>query len=374
MSKDDTFLFAPENCHEPLLDALPRTLGLPQFRRLLEQASPLEKPADLLNAWREAARSRLRALILGSFPEGKGPGGDLRVRVEFTRDLTLPDGTICTETRFVFTSETNADVPCHLLLPTGTDNKRRFPLAICLQGHTTGMHISLGRALRDGDEKAISGGDRDFALQAARRGYAALALEMRAFGEREPGGTLGKLGSDRRCQYAATTALLLGRTLLGERVWDVSRAIDVVNAAFADRVDTGRVLCMGNSGGGTVTYYAAALDERITAAMPSCSVCTFKDSIGRIPHCVDNYVPGIGQYFEMGDIAALIAPRPLVVVAGETDPIFPVAGVREAFATIQDFYTAAGAPGSCRLVIGDGGHRFYAGDAWPVLESLLDRA
>ena len=73
--------------------------------------------------------------------------------------------------------------------------------------------------------------------------------------------------------------LLLGRTMIGERVWDVSRANDALGA-FPE-VDVDRVACMGNSGGGATTFYAACLEPRIRVAMPSCSVCTYRDSIFR---------------------------------------------------------------------------------------------
>ena len=72
----------------------------------------------------------------------------------------------------------------------------------------------------------------------------------------------------------------------------------------------------------------------------------------------------------MADFAGLIAPRPLVVVAGHDDPIFPLAGVEEAFADIQAIYAAAGAPDRCRLVVGDGGHRFYPEEGWPVFRQM----
>jgi hypothetical protein len=127
---------------------------------------------------------------------------------------------------------------------------------------------------------------------------------------------------------------------------------------------------MGNSGGGTITYFAACLDERIGIAMPSCYVCTFRDSIGMIDHCECNYLPGILQFFEMGDLACLIAPRPLVIVAGREDPIFPFDGVEETFDTIQRIYAAAGAPDRCKMVVGPEGHRFYAGLAWPSFREL----
>src|SRR5699024_8926586 len=121
---------------------------------------------------------------------------------------------------------------------------------------------------------------------------------------------------------------------------------------------------MGNSGGGTVTTYGAAALNRVKLAMPSCANCTFAKSIMRIHHCIDNYIPGILKYGEMGDILGAIAPKPLVIVAGQEDKIFPVDGVKEAFATAQSVYSAAGEKDNINLVIGPGGHRFYAKQGW----------
>ena len=72
----------------------------------------------------------------------------------------------------------------------------------------------------------------------------------------------------------------------------------------------------------------------------------------------------------MGDLSGLIAPRPLVIVAGKEDKIFPIEGVKECYETAKRFYKLAGAKDKCRLVIGDGGHRFYADDSWPVFREL----
>jgi pimeloyl-ACP methyl ester carboxylesterase len=117
--------------------------------------------------------------------------------------------------------------------------------------------------------------------------------------------------------------------------------------------------------------YAAALLPRLSFAMPSCSFCTFADSIMSIYHCGDNYIPGILQYAEAADVMGLFAPKPLVIVTGRQDPIFPLAGVRKAFRDLQKIYDAAGAKNNCRLVIGEGGHRFYADDAWPKLLKMI---
>ena len=264
--------------------------------------------------------------------------------------------------RFSFTSEPGVDVPGYILWPATPPER----VIICLQGHSSGMHISLGIAKEEGDEATIAGG-RDFAVQAVKRGYAAVVIEQRCFGERQAVRGVGSRGE--RCHRASMNSLLMGRTMIGERVWDISRTLDLIEATPA--LAGLPVYCMGNSGGGTATYYAAALEPRLAGAMPSCAVCEFRMSITPIDHCVCNYVPGLLNWFEMGDLGVLIAPRPLLVVAGRTDPIFPLEGVRKAFSTIEQAYARAGAPASCRLLVGEGGHQFFPDEAWPAFESLL---
>jgi len=61
----------------------------------------------------------------------------------------------------------------------------------------------------------------------------------------------------------------MGRTTIGERVWDVSRLIDVIETEFSSKVNTEKICCIGNFGGETTTAYAATLDDRITLAMSS---------------------------------------------------------------------------------------------------------
>ena len=301
-------------------------------------------------AWQKSARARLNEL-LGLPLETCAPD----VRIEWQKDMGN-----YTETRFLFASEPGVDVLCHLLLPK---SEEKVPLVICLQGHSKGMHISLGRPKFPGDEESIAGGDRDFARQIIARGQAALAIEQRCFGER--GGT----PEGPACYQTAVQALLLGRTLLGERCWDVSRAIDVIETDFP-MIDTAKIAVMGNSGGGTASIYAAALDERIAAALPSCAFCGYLPSIGAQYHCSCNYVPGIARDFDMGDLAGLIAPRPMVIVNGLQDKIFPVDSAREQFVIAQQLYTAAGATDLLRHVIGPEGHRFYADAAWPVFDEI----
>lgn len=266
------------------------------------------------------------------------------------------------EIRFTFKSEENFTVPCHILLPKNVPAP--YVPVICIQGHSKGMHISLGRARYEGDEESINSGDRDFARRAVKEGCAAITMEQRYMGEL--GGT--EYGPD--CFSAALAALLYGRTAIGERVWDLTRLTDVLTDHF-DCLDMSRLVTLGNSGGGTTLFYHACLDKRVYCAVPSCSVCTYKDSIAAMEHCCCNYLPRIAEYFDMGDLGGLIAPRCLVVVNGKDDPIFPKSGVDEAMAQIKRLYSAAKVPDNVINVTGDGEHRFYADIAWKEIHRFL---
>lgn len=261
-----------------------------------------------------------------------------------------------TEYRMSVQTEPGYFVPCHLLLPK--NGREKVGLTICLSGHGTGMHIALGVPKTEKDEETLKGWPhRAMAPRAIRDGRAALVVEARNFGE----SSLEGYGNT--CTEAAKIAILAGRTVIGERVWDAMRILDVVLERF-DRIDREDIACTGNSGGGTATYYLACLEKRITLAAPSCAVCSFETSIAAMPHCMCNHVPGIRKYFEMGDLGGLIAPRPLIVAAGVEDAIFPIEGTRENFKTIQRLYAAAGAPQNCALVEGPSGHYNYADQIW----------
>ena len=271
---------------------------------------------------------------------------------------------LCGYTRIKFTVQTEEGyyVPCYFLVPDVKGKK--LPLTICLSGHGGGMHVAAGIAKNEKDEEALNEWHhRAMGLRAVKDGRCALVVEARNFGESSVN------GYGVSCTEAAKISLLMGRTVIGERVWDVMRILDAVTENF-DFVDMSDVVCTGNSGGGTAAYYVSALDERITACAPSCSVCNYEDSIAAMPHCICNHVPSIRKYFEMGDLACLIAPRKLVIGAGRTDDIFPIEGTKKAFEKIERIYDKAGAKNNCALVIGDGGHLNYADLIWEKLHEM----
>ena len=324
----------PQELHEQLLKRTPR------FRY---------QEGDVA-AWQQKAREQLAALL--SLDEI--PLCDPDLIIEWEADE--PD---YHEYRFTFQTEPGYRAAAHLLVPHGAENP---PVMICLQGHATGMHISLGRPKYEGDADDIAG-DRDYALQSVREGYAALALEQRAFGE------CGGTEKGPACNLAGSTALLLGRSLIGERVHDVMRTIDLLETGVFP-VNSKDVCITGNSGGGTTCIYAAAMDTRITACMPCCSFCGYLPSIGVQQHCMCNYIPGIARDFDMGDLGAMVAPRPFVAINGKLDPSFPVESAQEQLQITKAVYAALGQPDKCRLEIGPEGHRYYAFLAWPALKAV----
>lgn len=325
---------------------------------LIKQTEPAlrYKDGEDFAAWQAEARAKLRELLgLDNMKKAE----DDCFTVEYQKETEE-----YTEYRFTLQSEPGYTVPCVMRVPRGVAGKQ--PVMLTLQGHSTGMHISLGEAVFPNDVSLISGGDRDFVVRALKEGCIGVAIEQRNFGE--CGGNLKSGSPD--CHVSSMNAILNGRTTIGERVLDTTCVIDALLAHF-DFIDPSRIMLMGNSGGGTATFYTAAIDERICLAMPSCAVCTYKHSIAAMMHCVCNFVPGIVKYFDMGDISGLIAPRKLVVVNGREDDIFPDEGVRETYEITKRLYAAAGAPDACALVTGEGGHRFYADLAWPVVHDMM---
>ncbi|MBD3243531.1 MAG: hypothetical protein GF331_23275 [Chitinivibrionales bacterium] len=315
----------------------------------------------------------------GDFPAWRN---GLRQRVRQTLGLDtmahdLRDHRVCAELRgeervdellrqeWVVWTEPTVPLPVYVLKRADADG--RLPVVLTPHGHNR-PHIYAGIWHTDEEREHMISGERDIAVQAAREGYLAVAPTTRAFGETR---TEEDIENDTlsSCGIALKHALLVGRTPIGERVWDMMRLIDWLTGR--DDADTGRVAITGNSGGGTVSLWAAAMDERIGVSVPSCYFCTFVGSIGSIRHCDCNYVPGMLRMGEMYDIAGLTAPRPFRAIAGRDDPIFPLAHVEAAFARLQEIYAAAGAPKRCELYIGEGGHRYYADGAWPFMRTWL---
>jgi poly(3-hydroxybutyrate) depolymerase len=312
-------------------------------------------------AWQAAFRPRLRALLgldtmaadlAGHRPWAEQVDGD---------EGAVDQGSYVRESWHLWVEPT-VPLPFYLLRPKGTGS-RPLPLILTPHGHNH-PHIYAGIAHTEEEMTGMVAGERDIAVQAALEGYLAIAPTTRAFGETrtEQDKDEAKVHS---CRTQLMHDLLVGRTPIGDRVWDMSRLIDW--ALETQNVDPDRIAITGNSGGGTVSLFAAACETRISVAVPSSYFCTFTGSIGSIHHCDCNYVPGILRLGEMYDVAGLVAPRPFCAIAGKDDTIFPIAHVKRAYERLQQVYTVAGVPDRCELFIGHEGHRYYKKGAWPFI-------
>lgn len=316
------------------------------------------KESDDFAKWQKEGKAKLAKLLLVDKMFAT-PRVDLAPRTLWKKDFSF--GTV---EKIVVTTEAGVDMPLYFCLPHNASGK--LPVFICLQGHSTGMHKSIGVDFTDETTPIEIAGDRDFAVQCVKRGFAALCVEQRAFGERS-----GNVDHTPNCRVISPRLLLHGRTTIGCRVFDVDRGIDYL--LTRPEIDADQIGVMGNSGGGTTSIYAGALLDRLSFVMPSSCFSTYYDSIIKQHHCICNYAPGLQKYFDMGDIAGLCAPKKLVIVNGKDDRIFPLDAAKKEFARTEKIYSAAGVSGKCRHVIGSEGHRFYAKPAFEAFGSIGDK-
>lgn len=308
--------------------------------------------------WQKRVRVKLTEL-LGGFPSA-------RVGLQ-PRILEKKGFKDYTREKVIFQSRDNLSVFGYLLLPDKI--QKPVPLIICLPGHGRGCDDIVGIA-ENGQQRDIrSGYARDFALQVVEQGYAAFAIEQLAFGCRRDDAARRKGAGQSSCQPAAGAALLFGQTMIGWRVWDVMRSIDYLHTR--SEIDFKRIGTMGISGGGTVSLFSAALDERIKVGVVSGYFNTFHDSILSLSHCIDNYVPGILNYIEMYDIAGLVAPRGLFIESGTRDPIFPIHGSLAAVRKARVIYSTFGVPNKIGHEVFDDEHVFYGKGAFEFLKKML---
>lgn len=156
----------------------------------------------------------------------------------------------------------------------------------------------------------------------ARNGFAALCYDPIGQGERyqlldDAGKPLMKSTSEHTA--VGIGSILVGRNTASYRIWDGMRAIDYLQSR--DDVDGTKIGCTGISGGGTLTEYLMALDDRIECAAPGCAINTFERRLVKsAPGDAEQNIFGqIGYGMDHAEYIHMRAPKPTLLLCATRD-------------------------------------------------------
>ncbi len=322
----------------------------------------IEDTAGEAQEWQQRLRGELTTL-LGGFPE---QACDLSPQLLETHQ---EDGFSCDLVAIqTFPGEF---MPCLVLVPSRKEGASLKPV-IALHGHGTWGGAAIVKSPDDPLGAALNQElNYDYAGQLAKRGYMVFVPELRGFGRRLEDSDFqeGDPQWISSCYAVSVNALLLGKTLLGLRVYDVMRLIDYIRTRTEPLADT--LGCVGLSGGGMLTLFTTALDQRITCAVVSGYFNTFRDLIMAVRHCLCNFVPGIARAAEMEDIAGLVAPRPILFETGTQDPIFPTRATQQAYQRLQKIYSVFESAQHLDIDVFEGEHAWSGAKAYNWLDQWL---
>ena len=270
--------------------------------------------------------------MLGLLPEP--PRGDLKAEVKGT--VERPDFVV---EKVLYQSIPGLYVTGDLFRPK--EPKGRLPAILYVCGHS--------KVEKDG---VILGNKTHYQHHAAwyaANGYVCLVLDTLQLGE-VPGLHHGTFREGMWWWQSR------GYTPAGVEAWNGVRGIDYL--VSRPDVDAGRIGVTGRSGGGATSWWLGAIDDRIAAVAPVAGITDLKN------HVVDGVVEGhcdcmyvVNTYrWDYTTVAALVAPKPLLIENTDKDPIFPEDGVRRVAAQVEKVYAWYGHPERFSLVIGKGGH------------------
>ena len=302
--------------------------ALEKRRQEYEKLDTLEK----CQAWQKARREFFIEQ-LGGWPDrppleakvtGELDGGDYRVE------------------KVIYQSRPHHHVTATVYLP---NTKPPYPAVLIACGHT-----KSGKAA-DYNQK--------IGILLAKNGMAAMCYDPIGQGERSQ-----ILTADGKPQHAGSTtehfltgvgAILTGTSTAGYRVWDGIRGIDYL-CQRAD-IDPKKIGCTGCSGGGTLTSYIMALDDRVYCAAPACYLTTFGKLIDTIgpQDAEQNIHAQIAFGMDQTDYVLMRAPKPTLICCTTSD-FFNIEGTWDTFRQSKRFYAKFGQPEQVNLVESAGKH------------------
>ena len=312
-------------------------------------------PADF-EAWRVATRARLYDVLGLSLMDRAS------IEVRELGRVQIAGGIV--RTHALLQVERDVWMPFYLLEPSRPklDEQGLKHCYICPHGHQGAGAASIaGVTGVPAVDDAVRKFNYDYGLRLARMGYVAVCPDARGWGYRRD----WKGQGDDEASYLRGTCLNqarmaepLGLSVAGLNAWDNMRLIDYLEARGDIAMDD--LGCFGFSGGGYMTLYLAALDPRVRKAFVSGYLYGVDDSLLHLNgNCSCNYTPGLWRLLDMGDVASLIAPRPLLVQSCEEDHLNGARGltnVDEQLDIVRDAYELLGCGEGLRHEVCPGGH------------------
>lgn len=250
--------------------------------------------------------------------------------------------------KIIFESQPRFFVTANLYLPK--QGRGPFP----------GLLVPLGHELAPKaypDAQHLLGG-------LAQKGFAALTWDPIGQGERiqifDPDYAESRvLRSPTEHSVVGVQCSLVGENLARYAIHDAMRALDYL--ASRPEVDANRIGCTGNSGGGNVTAYLAALDDRIQVAAPSCWITSWNGLLNTIgpQDSEQTLFPWIGERLDYADFIYAFAPKPYLILAATQD-FFSIQGTRDSYQEATGVYAAMGAADKLKMVEADDHHAYSA--------------
>jgi dienelactone hydrolase len=324
----------PKGTNAPLamLDAYLKSAAFAALDKRKADYEKVKTPQDIA-AWQQARREFFERQ-LGGFPKRTPLNAKVTGKIE-AEDYRVE--------KVIFESEPKHHVTGLLYLPK---TPPPYPGVIVPCGHSAN-----GKGAETYQRASIL---------LAKNGLAAFCYDPIGQGERaqvlKPDGKAA-LGSTTEHTLVGIGSILVGRNAATYRVWDGMRAIDYLQSR--KEIDPKRIGCTGNSGGGTLTSYLMALDDRIVAAAPACYLTSFRKLLERQggQDGEQNIYGQIAFGMEHGDYVIMRAPKPTLMCVATRD-MFDITGSWDSFREAKRIYGRLGFANHVDLVEADEPHGF----------------
>ena len=310
-------------------------------------------PIKNFKKWKKAARAKVFECMMT--PPKAAAAWDMEVLGEEQRDGYKAQ-------KIAFNINAYSRITAYLLIP---DGKGPFPTVNALHDH--GAHLFIGKEkmirpfftpeeqdapakqalcqeiLDDADAWARQLYDNQYVGDyLAKHGYVVFSADAPMWGERGR-----KEGVDRnKYDLIAGNMMMLGRDLSAFMTYDDISSTEFL--ASLPMVDAKRIGCVGCSMGAYRSWMLSALSDRIKAGASICWMITTDAQLTRRFGRKENggfanCIPGLRQYLDYPHIASLACPKPMLFINGTKDKLFPVPGVKDAFAKMHKVWKSQGA-------------------------------